>query len=161
MKPQKNPTDFVYIPLRVELYAELVGRSGKADVSNYINNSVEGFLDSTEGDPSNWSEEYLVKFAKEKDGTFIKKYGQPSRGYQWQNVFLPNGTEIRMTYKGETTYAEIRHEKLILGDESMSPSEFACAVANNTSRNAWRDLYIKYPGSGDWKFAHDVRRQNQ
>ena len=40
-----------------------------------------------------------------------EKYGDPGRGYQWQSVFLPNGTTIRMTYRGRNSYAEVRHEE--------------------------------------------------
>ena len=151
-------TDYVYVPLHVELYADLVRRSGKADVSGYIEHSVESFLDRTKGDPGIWSAEYIEKLVDEEDEAFWEKYGDPGRGYQWGTVFLPNGTQVRMTYGGQDSYAEIRHGGLFFGEERMSPSQFARRVANNTNRNAWRDLYMKFPGEKWWKLGDSLRR---
>lgn len=161
MTQTTDQTSYIFVPLHVKLYAELIQRSGKADVSVYINNIVTDFLDRTEGDAQIWSSEYIEKIAEKQDEEFVDRYGDPSRGYQWQTVYLPNGTQIRMTYRGDSTYGEVRHGKLFLGEESMSPSEFARHVANNTSRNAWRDIYVKFPGDGGWLLADDLRRQNR
>ena len=158
MTQSTNPADYIYVPLQVDLYADLVLRSGTADVSGYIEHSVESFLERTEGDPSIWSAEYIEKLADQEDEAFWEKYGNPERGYQWQTVFLPNGTKVWMSYKSQDSYAEIRHGKLHYGGEVVSsPSQFARRVADNTSRNAWRDLYIKFPGEGSWKLADSLR----
>lgn len=156
-----NPTDYVYVPLPVDLYAELILRRGDHEVAHIIANVVGDFLERTEGDPDMWSSEYLDRHADDEANAFKERFGTPSRGYQWQNVFLPNGTEVRMTYRGTATHAEVRHERLCLGEDSMTPSEFAKRVANNTNRNAWRDIYVKFPGTGAWKFADDLRRQGK
>ena len=158
MTQSTKPTDYIYVPLHVALYADLVHRSGTADVSAYIDHSVESFLERTEGDPSIWSAEYIEKLVDQEDEAFLEKYGEPGRGYQWHPVFLPNGTKVRMSYKSQDSYADIRHGKLCYGEEAMSsPSQFASRVANNTNRNAWRDLYIKFPGEGSWKLADSLR----
>ncbi len=156
-----SPSDFVYVPLPADLYAELIRRSGRANVATYIENQVQNFLDSTEGDPDLWCEDYIERHAEAHSDNFLEKFGTPTRGYQWQSVFLPNGTTLRMTYRGEAAHAEIRHEKLIYNDDAMSPSEFARMVANNTSRNAWRDIYVKFPGESGWTFSDDLRRQKR
>lgn len=156
-----NPTDYIYVPLPVDLYAELIRRSDRSNVAIYIENQVRDFLDSTEGDPMIWSAEYIEKHAEKQDEKFIERYGNPVRGYQWQNVFLPNGTQVRMTYRGTAHHAEICHEKLVFAGDSLTPSEFASQVANNTSRNAWRDIFIKFPGEGGWKFADELRRSGR
>jgi hypothetical protein len=156
-----TPTDYIYVPLPVDLYAELIRRSGRSNVAIYIENQVREFLDFTEGNPDIWSAEYIEKHAEQLDDDFEEKYGNPTRGYQWQNVFLPNGSQIRMTYSGEYSYAEIRNEKLLFNEESMTPSEFAKKVANNTSRNAWRDIYVRFAGEGSWKFANNLRRKGE
>jgi len=153
-----KPTDYIYVPLRAELYADLLRRSGIADVSGYVDHSVESFLERTEGDPDIWSSEYIKKLADAEDEALREKYGDPERGYQWQTVFLPNGTQVRMTYGAHDSYAEVRHAGFCFGEERMSPSQFARRVANNTTRNAWRDLYIKFPGEGSWKLADSLRR---
>lgn len=160
MTQHTKPTDFIYVPLRADLYAELIRRSGRSDVSIYIENQIEDFLEITRGNPDIWSSEYIERLAAQDDGDFQEKYGDPGRGYQWQKVFLPNGTKLRMTYRGDSSYGEIRHDELFLENESMSPSEFASRIANNTSRNAWRDIYVKFPGAGAWKFADDLRHQS-
>ena len=157
MPQPANPADYVFVPLHVELYAELVRRSGKADVSRFIDHSVESFLERTEGDPQIWSAEYIEKLAEEEDVATREKYGDPSRGYQWGRVFLPNGTQIRMTYAGQNFYAEVRHATFCHGKESVSPSQFASRIANNTRRNAWRDLYIRFQGQASWKLADSLR----
>ena len=149
-------TEYVFVPLHVELYAELVRRSGKADVSRLIEHSVESLLDRTEGDPDVWSAEYIEMVTEKADD----EYGNPKRGYQWNALFLPNGTKIRMSYKGEDSYAEIRHERLHWQEETLSPSQFAARVADGTNRNAWRDLYVQFPGDGSWKLADSLRRQH-
>ena len=157
MTQSTQPTAYIYAPLRVELYAELVRRSGEADVSYIIDNCVETLLESTEGDPNVWSAEYADRWTDE-DAAFRERYGEPGRGYQWQTVFLPNGTNIRMSYGSRDFHAEIRHSGFLFQDERMSPSQFARRVANNTNRNAWRDLYIQFPGRVSWELA-DVLRQ--
>ena len=164
MAQSTKPTDYIYVPLQVELYADLVRRSGKTDVSGFIEHSVGSFLERTEGDPGIWSAEYIEKLAEKEDEAFWEEYGDPGRGYQWQTVFLPNGTKVRMSYRGQESYAEIRHGRLCHDEESMSPSQFARRVAKGasgkgTSRNAWRDLYIKFSGEGSWKLADSLRRQ--
>ena len=150
-----DTTDYIFIPFRVDLYAELVRRSGKAGVSRLVEHSVESFLEQTEGDPGIWSAEYIEKLTN-KGG---EEYGNPKLGYQWNALFLPNGTKIRMTYKGEDSYAEIRHERLRWREEVLSPSQFAARIADGTNRNAWRDLYIQFPGDGSWKRADRLRRE--
>lgn len=161
MKLGTSSTDYVFVPLPAELYAEFIRRSGKADISLWLKDVVQSFLEDTKGDPYMWSEEYIEKIAQEEDEAFREKYGDPGRGYQWQNLFLPNGTQVRMTYGGKDSYAEIRHGRLFYSDKNMSPSQFAGKVARYTNRNAWRDLYIKFPGEGSWKLADQLRRQNR
>ena len=158
MAYSNNPTDYVYVPLHVELYADLVRRSGEADVSSYVDHSVESFLDRTEGDGHIWSAAYMEGFGEDKE--FRERYGDPKRGFQWDALLLPNGTQVRMTYAGRHVQAEIRHEGLYHGEEQMrSPSQFAGRVANNTARNAWRDLYVKFPGTDSWQVADGLRSQ--
>lgn len=82
-----------------------------------------------------------------------------TRGYQWKNLFLPDGTQIRMQYKGEYFYAKVEGDDVVYKGRSISPSSLANTITSS-SRNAWRDLWIKRPGpAGDseWKLADDCR----
>ena len=153
-------SDFVWLPIPRATYNEFILRSGRdADVAGWITNIVENFLGDTEGDAQIWSREHrnqvLEKEAIEKD----RRVGDPKRGLYWQQVFLPNGTTLKMKYQGKDRHAQVQHEKLIYGKSEYSPSEFASMVAGGTSRNAWRDIWIMRPGDKDWTFADDERRR--
>ena len=153
-------SDFVSIPIHRSLYNEFILRSGRdVDVARWIENIVDGFLQDTEGDAQIWSDEHrrsvLAKEAIEEE----LQVGDAKLGLHWQHIFLPNGTTLKMKYQGKDHFARVRHEKLIYGKTKCSPSEFASVVANNTSRNAWRDIWIMRPGDKDWTFADDERRR--
>jgi hypothetical protein len=76
----------------------------------------------------------------------------------WKNLLLPPGTNIRMTYKYVAHHANIEGDNFIYQGKKTSPSEFANTVANGTSRNAWRDLWIKRPHDRDFRLADEIRR---
>ena len=80
-----------------------------------------------------------------------------ARGYQWKGLFLPEGTEVRMQYKGAYSYAKVEGDELIFDGKPISPSSLANTITG-TSRNAWRDLWIKRPNDQEWKLADDCRR---
>lgn len=46
-----------------------------------------------------------------------KSYG----GFQWKSLFLPDGTELRMRYRGVDYYATIDSDKLKYAGEAISP----------------------------------------
>ena len=158
MDADNHPTKYVFVPLQADLYSELVRRSRRSDVSNYIEYSVSNFLERTQGDPHVWAEEYVEEAGREEAVSFRERFGNPTRGYQWQALFLPNGTRVRMSYRGGVEYAEVRHDRLLFDGESVSPSQFASRVADGTNRNAWRDLHIQFPGEASWKLADGLRR---
>ena len=35
------------------------------------------------------------------------RHGQSSGGYQWTELFLPDGTELRIRYRGAYNYARV------------------------------------------------------
>jgi len=85
-----------------------------------------------------------------------------SRGYTWKYkdscIFLPHGTEIRMPYKGQYHYAKVEGDEIKYKDAGVSPGSLANAITNS-SRNAWRDLWIKRPGEKEWTLADQCRRK--
>lgn len=146
--------------LAADLHNELVLRTGKTDGVTYIiENVVRDFLDRTKYDDELWSEDYIKKLEEIESDEFRIKYGNSTKGYFWQNLLLPNGTKLRMKYKGRFYYAEIAHEKLMYEGMEYSPSEFASIVANHTSRNAWRDIEACFPGETKFQLASILRRQ--
>jgi hypothetical protein len=156
-----DDTPTISVPIRSELYNELVLRMGDPhkDVIGLIEHAVETYLERTAGD--GWSEAYeqwREQTAPAED--FRARFGDPQQGYHWTPVFLPNGTRLSMLYGGQTHEAEIRQQRICMGErEFSSPSVFASTVANGTSRNAWRDLRIKRPADHEFRPADELRRE--
>lgn len=155
----------VGINLPADLYAEFILRKGESvDVTSWIIKVIEDYLEKTKYDEI-WCDSYKERIVDSLSKE-LNFHGDPKYGYQWSTLFLPNGTSIRMHYKGSYQYAVVSYEKIVvmenespLSDEHYSPSEFASRVANNTQRNAWRDLWIKRPMDRDWTLADELRRQ--
>jgi hypothetical protein len=146
------------IPVRADLIGEMILRSnGAIDIVDVVEHLVEDFLERTKGDPLVWSEAHAEAVADEQADDTLVRIGNPSKGYNWQNVFLPNGTQLKMTYKGVDKFADVRHQQIYYEGTACSPSQFVRRVANNTSRNAWHDIWIKRPTDRDWVFSDLVR----
>ena len=78
------------------------------------------------------------------------------RGHQWKGIFLPDGTEVRMQYKGQYYYARVEDDQLMYQGDSTTPSRLANTIAGS-SRNAWNDLWVKRPTDVEWHLADDLR----
>jgi hypothetical protein len=152
----------VAVPVSGSIIAEIILRSqGRVDPVGLIESAITNFLDRTRGDALVWSEEHANAVAEEQADGSLQKYGPASRGYHWQNVFLPNGTQLKIPYKSRDHFAEIRHQQLYYEGTPSSPSQFASRVASNTSRNAWRDIWVKRPDDKDWLTANRLRRESR
>lgn len=83
----------------------------------------------------------------------------PEPGAWLGNAFLPNGTQLRGTYKGRTFRAVIRDETWIdeNGVPRKSPSEAAGAISG-TNVNGWHFWYAKRPTDGDWHRLDEFRK---
>lgn len=160
MSISANPVDYVYVPLRADLFAELIRQSGRSNVSGYVESQIQAFLERAKRDHSLWSAECFELQIQDTNQEFTKMFGNRSRGYQWKELFIPNGSQIRMFYSGKAHFAYIQNEKLWFGKQEVSPSRFASIVANGTSRNAWRDIYILFPGEKAWKYADNLRKKS-
>lgn len=151
----------IAVIIDARLHNELVLRTRKADdVTRYIEHAIETFLERTAQDDM-WNRDYLDEFADAEVINEREKYGDPKKGYQWQILFLPNGTNLFIRYKGKKYSADIRHGSLTYNDRPYSPSEWARLVANNTSRNAWNDIWVLRPGSDSWELAAALRHSLQ
>jgi hypothetical protein len=80
----------------------------------------------------------------------------PRRGYMWKELFLPDGTQVRMKYKGKWFYAEVTGDEFLFEGDALSPSQYASRVTQS-NRNAWRDVFIKRPGDSGWTLADTLR----
>lgn len=79
------------------------------------------------------------------------EYGDPQKGYQWGNAFLPNGSKLSTVYKNKKHYATVKFGKVIYEGESCSPPGLASEISKGTARYAWEDLFIKLHGSDVWE----------
>jgi hypothetical protein len=82
----------------------------------------------------------------------------PTRGYQWKTLFLPDGTQLRITFGGDNFYARVREDAIIYQGRPVSPRQLAIAVCGK-GRNAWRETWLLPPGERKWQSASLLRRQ--
>lgn len=80
------------------------------------------------------------------------------RGYQWKSLFLPDGTWLRMAYRGDHEYATVEGDRLMYRGRPTTPNKFA-SDHTNTVRNAWYDISIRMPGEKTWKMAYQRRKE--
>jgi hypothetical protein len=102
--------------------------------------------------------DYWIDNAGWKQGDLMPE--AMGRGYTWKskdtNLFLPHGTEIRMRYKGQYHYAKVEGDEIMYQGKPISPANLANTITNS-SRNAWRDLWIRRPGFKEWTLADKQR----
>lgn len=102
-------------------------------------------------DNASWKQEDLMP----------ETFESSHQGFTWKyrdtSLFLPDGTEIRMRYKEQYHYAKVVGDEITYQGQSLSPGALA-TVISGSSRNAWRDLWIKRPKDSDWILADDCRR---
>ena len=74
----------------------------------------------------------------------LRRDGRAMRGFQWKNLFLPEGTSMRTSYHQTLEFAKVVGDR-ILSDtgESLTPSLFANRHAQG--RNAWRFIWLRFP----------------
>lgn len=79
------------------------------------------------------------------------------RGYQWKQLFLPEGTLLRTVLGGGSHDAVVTGDHIIFNGNIITPSEFANCVGARR-RSAWHTLWILLPGESEWKSADSLRR---
>jgi len=84
-------------------------------------------------------------------------FGMPTTsGYQWKQLFLPNGTVLRTVFDGKNYHCVVEDDHIRYNGEVTSPSGFANAVGG-VRRNAWKSIWILFPNSSVWKLAGTLR----
>ncbi|RFP19046.1 MULTISPECIES: hypothetical protein [unclassified Duganella] len=77
-------------------------------------------------------------------------------GYQWKEVFLPEGTRLRASFDHQQYFATVKGAEIKYGEHVVSPSCFANLYGSG-NRNAWKAIWLRLPGSDEWLQA-DVCR---
>lgn len=81
-------------------------------------------------------------------------------GYQWKELFLPDGTDLRMHCKGETYHARVSGDAIVYQGRRVSARQLTIAIAGD-GRNAWRELSLRLPGEKQFRPASLLRRNEQ
>jgi hypothetical protein len=82
---------------------------------------------------------------------------EPSElGYQWKEVFLPEGTKLRASFGRQPYFATVRGTEIKYGEHAVSPSCFANLYGSG-NRNAWKAVWLRLPGSDTWLLADKCR----
>ena len=82
---------------------------------------------------------------------------EPSElGYQWKEVFLPEGTKLRASFGRQPYFATVRGAEIKYGEHTVSPSCFA-NLHGSGNRNAWKAVWLRLPGSDTWLLADTCR----
>lgn len=82
----------------------------------------------------------------------------PGRGYQWKNLFLPEGTLLRIHAGQRNHTAQVLEDALVYDGRPVSPAQMARSVGGR-GRNAWRDAWLLFPGERTWLAAARCRRE--
>ena len=84
------------------------------------------------------------------------------RGYQWKELFLPEGSELRLRYRGVDYFAAVEGDQLLYQGDSVSPRLWTQMVTG-TVRNPWRDVWVRrsvneaWTHAGVWRSRHSVQ----
>lgn len=137
----------VSVPIPTEQFLELAGflqsNNDPRDPVEMVSSAVQYWLDN-----ASWKPELLSEVSSD------------IRGYQWKNLFLPQGTQLRMQYKGTYSYAKVEDDEIVYRGKSISPARLANTIAGG-SRNAWYELWIKRPKDKEWKLADECRGKEE
>ncbi|GAB2837797.1 hypothetical protein GCM10027277_00800 [Pseudoduganella ginsengisoli] len=83
-----------------------------------------------------------------------------ANGYQWKQVFLPEGTVLRASFGRQPYFAVVEGSAIKYGEFSLSPSAFA-NLQGSGNRNAWKAVWLRFPGYKDWVRADACRAVRQ
>ena len=94
--------------------------------------------------------------AVDKERFALRRNGQPTRGFQWKNIFLPDGTSLRTCHSDNVEFAKVVGDHIVSDDGTLlTPSLFANRHAKG--RNAWRFVWLRFPGDDYWIRAAECR----
>jgi hypothetical protein len=81
---------------------------------------------------------------------------RPVSGYQWKRLFLPDGTILRTHFRQQHFRAKVERSRIVFNGTAVSPNDFT-RVGGGSNRNAWKAIWLLFPGERDWRLADDCR----
>ena len=106
-------------------------------------------------------EEFIVELVKrwmsrDTERLAVRSGGSTLRGFQWKTLFLPDGTILRTSRDSSVEFAKVCDDRIIADDgAALTPSLFA--NRHTTGRNAWRFVWLRFPGEEAWVRADNCR----
>lgn len=169
--------DYVYLPCPRQLYDDVVRLSdGRIDLMEMALSQFQELVRRTAEDNAHGLfgdrlEEFLAIYHpdiledwrnKDEARNQAENGGRSALSPMiWKELEIPGGSEVRMQYGGGYHHAKVANGKIVDSDGEFSPSEWASKIAQGTSRNAWRDLYFRFPGRKEWQSATFLRSQRR
>lgn len=87
-------------------------------------------------------------------------FGPRSVGYRWRNLFLPNGTTLRVRHGRRRYSATVTYGELIFNGQPSSPAKMMFEISDGQDGNPWETIYLYRPGDTDWRIASQVREED-
>lgn len=79
-------------------------------------------------------------------------------GYQWKDVFLPAGTQLRNVYRRTSYLARVEGREILYNGHSVSPAQFV-NIVGGSFRNAWATVWVRFPNDSEWQRAITLRKK--
>ncbi|GGY03150.1 hypothetical protein GJV26_00925 [Massilia dura] len=96
--------------------------------------------------------------ARDIERAVLRTNGPALRGFQWKTLFLPEGTILRTSHRDEVEFAKVSGHRIVSADDAtLTPSSFANRHASG--RNAWRFVWLRFPGNDCWVRADECRER--
>ncbi len=158
----------IYIPFPRDLYDDIVQFSeGRLDPVDLAGDQVFNLFERNLGDLTDqWFGDNIYEFAlrhfPDYAAELLKESQETIKARDplvWKEITVPHGSKVRMFYDGSYHYAKVENGKIVDKDGAFTPSRWAMKVANNTSRNAWRDIWFKGALEKEWFPATLLRQQ--
>jgi hypothetical protein len=144
---------YMQIPIDFDVFQGLIARmNGPHEDYNEVIRRLLGLPDSAAG--------FLPGEADTPGMPVVTNALSSQSGGVWfSNVYFPNNTQFRATYKGRTYRAWINESKWIdeLGNIRTSPSDAASAISGNNV-NGWRFWFVRRPQDEDWQRMDALKR---
>jgi hypothetical protein len=94
--------------------------------------------------------------AVETERLALRNKGRAMQGFQWKTVFLPDGTHLRTKHGDRVEFAKVAGNQIVADDGAvLTPSLFA--NRHTKGRNAWRFVWLHFPGEEHWRRADNCR----
>lgn len=159
--------DYVMIKFPKKLYFDVVTYShGRADPESLLGDYFIHRLgmdrvmggDELQNLFSDEAEDFAEKWLGDYNTPNFDRPEEPRTPLQWGRLQIAHGTEVRMLYRKDYHFAKVVNGRIVDSAGRFTPSEWASHIANNTSRNAWRDIEFRTAGSSTWILADVMRR---